>query len=68
MPPRRAVAVASAGVSGDGLLAWEERSGRRLVRGPRRGTLRFVFYGWVSTEGHQDPLTSGCGSVTRRMR
>jgi DNA invertase Pin-like site-specific DNA recombinase len=43
---------------GDTLLAWAERSGSRLVAEPRNGGLRFAFYGRVSTEDHQDPVTS----------
>ncbi|MGO9782240.1 MAG: recombinase family protein [Streptosporangiaceae bacterium] len=44
---------------GDGLVAWAEESGRRRVKGPpARGSLRFVFYGRVSTEDWQDPVTS----------
>jgi hypothetical protein len=42
----------------DGLLAWAERSGRRRAAQPCRGGLRFAFYGRVSTEDHQDPVTS----------
>ncbi len=42
----------------DGLVAWAARSGRPENRGPVRGGLRFVFYGRVSTEDWQDPLTS----------
>ena len=42
----------------DGLLAWAERTGRRPVAEPGRGGLRFVFYGRVSTEDWQDPVTS----------
>src|SRR5271156_6965730 len=42
-----------------GLVAWAEESGRRRVNGPpERGGLRFVFYGRVSTEDWQDPVTS----------
>ena len=40
------------------MLAWAERSGRLPAAGVRRGGLRFVFYGRVSTEDHQDPVTS----------
>ena len=40
------------------LLAWAERSGRRPAAEPGRGGLRFVFYGRVPTEDHQDPVTS----------
>ena len=43
---------------GDALAAWAERlAGRRdTLRG--RGCLRFAFYGRVSTEDWQDPVTS----------
>ena len=43
---------------GDGLVAWAARSGRPQARGPVRGGLRFAFYGRVSTEDWQDPVTS----------
>jgi site-specific DNA recombinase len=43
---------------GDGLVAWAARSGRAQTAGPVRGGLRFVFYGRVSTEDWQDPVTS----------
>ena len=42
----------------DGLVAWAEGTGRRRSGGPARGGLRFVFYGRVSTEDWQDPVTS----------
>jgi hypothetical protein len=42
----------------DRLLAWVERTGRRQTAQPGRGTLRFAFYGRVSTEDYQDPVTS----------
>ena len=42
----------------DGLLAWAERTGRRPAAQPGRGALRFAFYGRVSTEDYQDPVTS----------
>ena len=41
-----------------GLAAWAEASGRRQGSGQACGGLRFVFYGRVSTEDWQDPLTS----------
>ena len=41
-----------------GLVAWAERSGRQGAGRPARGGLRFVFYGRVSTEDWQDPVTS----------
>ena len=41
----------------DGLVAWAARSGRPQAGGPVRGGLRFVFYGRVSTEDWQDPVT-----------
>src|SRR5690242_7951132 len=44
---------------GDGLVAWAARSGHLTRTGrPVRGGLRFVFYGRVSTEDWQDPVTS----------
>jgi site-specific DNA recombinase len=58
MPPQHAVLFANSGASGDGLAAWAERTGRRAVTGPVRGRLRFAFYGRVSTEDYQDPVTS----------
>jgi site-specific DNA recombinase len=46
----------AAGASG--LMAWAEESGRQRAKGPARGRLRFAFYGRVSTEDWQDPVTS----------
>ncbi len=43
---------------GDGLLEWAERTGHRQVMVPGSGCLRFAFYGRVSTEDYQDPVTS----------
>jgi site-specific DNA recombinase len=43
---------------GDGLVAWAARSGRPQTGGPVHGGLRFAFYGRVSTEDWQDPVTS----------
>jgi site-specific DNA recombinase len=43
---------------GDLLVAWAERTRRRRVVMPCRGGLRFAFYGRVSTEDYQDPVTS----------
>jgi site-specific DNA recombinase len=45
-------------MAGDALAAWAEGlAGRRdEMRG--RGYLRFAFYGRVSTEDWQDPVTS----------
>jgi site-specific DNA recombinase len=42
----------------DGLLEWAERTGHRQAKMPGGGGLRFVFYGRVSTEDYQDPVTS----------
>ena len=39
-------------------MAWAEESGHRRAGGPVRGGLRFAFYGRVSTEDWQDPVTS----------
>ena len=41
-----------------GLAAWAEQSGHRRAGKPARGGLRFAFYGRVSTEDWQDPVTS----------
>jgi len=49
---------AAAAGGGAGLVAWAARSGRPESRGRMRGGLRFVFYGRVSTEDWQDPVTS----------
>jgi site-specific DNA recombinase len=43
---------------GHQLALWAESTGRRRPAGPDRGTLRFAFYGRVSTEDYQDPVTS----------
>ena len=43
---------------GDVLAVWAERTGRRRTGDPAQGLLRFAFYGRVSTEDHQDPVTS----------
>ncbi len=42
----------------DALAGWAERTGRGRAAGSERGGLRFAFYGRVSTEDHQDPVTS----------
>jgi site-specific DNA recombinase len=42
----------------DTLMLWAERSGHRRISEVRRGGLRFAFYGRVSTEDYQDPVTS----------
>ena len=44
--------------AGDGLAEWAARTGRRRDAVPARGGLRFAFYGRVSTEDWQDPVTS----------
>jgi site-specific DNA recombinase len=46
------------GPAAGGLAAWAERTGRRRAGQPETGRLRFVFYGRVSTEDYQDPVTS----------
>ena len=42
----------------DGLAAWAEGTGRRRAGERARGGLGFAFYGRVSTEDWQDPVTS----------
>jgi hypothetical protein len=66
MPPQRPDLFTNSGAGSDGLLAWAERSGRPSVAGSRHGGLRFVFYGRVSTEDHQDPVTSRARRRRRR--
>ena len=51
---RRAAPAAGA----DGLVAWAEKSGHHRPGGLEQGGLRFVFYGRVSTEDWQDPVTT----------
>ena len=43
---------------GDMLTLWAEAAGRRRAAGHGLGRLRFAFYGRVSTEDWQDPVTS----------
>jgi len=63
MPPQRPGLFTNSGVGSDGLLAWAERTGRRPAAGSLRGALRFAFYGRVSTEDYQDPVTSRARQV-----
>ena len=49
---------ASSVTDGDALVAWAQESGAHRAGGAVRGGLRFVFYGRVSTEDWQDPVTS----------
>ena len=39
-------------------MAWAQRTGRCQAGEPVRVGLRFAFYGRVSTEDYQDPMTS----------
>jgi site-specific DNA recombinase len=45
-------------VAASALAEWVQRSGRCRDRDPAPGRLRFAFYGRVSTEDWQDPVTS----------
>ena len=54
----RAKSAAGQAPGGDALAAWAERTGRRQAAEHGRGEVRFVFYGRVSTEDYQDPVTS----------
>ena len=61
--PRQEGNAMAAAAAGGGLTEWAERSalrraGRLTAGGPVPGRLRFVFYGRVSTEDWQDPVTS----------
>ena len=55
---RRLAPVPAREPAEDALASWAERSGRRRAAQPSRGGLRFAFYGRVSTEDWQDPITS----------
>jgi hypothetical protein len=55
---RRTGNVPRLGMGGTGLAEWAARTGRRRDAEPGREGLRFAFYGWVSTEDWQDPVTS----------
>ena len=46
------------GRGGGALVSWAERTARPDRRPAGRGMVRFVFYGRVSTEDWQDPVTS----------
>ena len=48
----------SPGPGADALAVWAERTGRGSAAEPGGGGLRFAFYGRVSTEDYQDPVTS----------
>jgi site-specific DNA recombinase len=52
--------MATAGQAGGGdmLALWAEATGRRRAAGHGLGGLRFAFYGRVSTDDWQDPVTS----------
>lgn len=47
-----------AGAGSDSLLGWVERSKTRSAFSSPQGGVRFAFYGRVSTEDYQDPVTS----------
>jgi site-specific DNA recombinase len=55
---RRLVPAPGREPAGDALASWAQRSGRRRGAEPARGALWFAFYGRVSTEDYQDPVTS----------
>src|SRR6476619_4523889 len=57
----------AAAAGAGGLVAWAQGSGRRRAGGPARGRLRFAFYGRVSTEDWQDPVTSRTRQVQQAL-
>ena len=65
---RRCLERKPAGVRGDALVVWAECTGRGRAGGHERGGLRFAFYGRVSTEDHQDPVTSLARQQTQAPR
>jgi site-specific DNA recombinase len=54
----RAAAAVAADAGGSALAGWAQRSGRATAEPGRAGGVRFAFYGRVSTEDWQDPVTS----------
>ena len=64
MPPRCPQGGSGAGVGTDVLAAWVRSTARRAGQAPGGG-LMFAFYGRVSTEDWQDPVTSRARSGSR---
>jgi site-specific DNA recombinase len=58
MPPQHVIQFSGALHARDHLAEWAERSARGPAAPLRRGVLRFAFYGRVSTEDWQDPVSS----------
>ncbi|HUZ22760.1 MAG TPA: recombinase family protein [Streptosporangiaceae bacterium] len=58
MPPQRGTLASDPASGESGLASWARATGRGRRAEPCRGGLRFAFYGRVSTEDHQDPVTS----------
>ena len=56
--PMGIMAAADQRAGGDALAAWAEGLAGRKAGTRGRGCLRFAFYGRVSTEDWQDPVTS----------
>ncbi len=56
--PMRMLPAGGRRPDGDVLARWADGLGRRQRGEPGRGLLRFAFYGRVSTEDWQDPVTS----------
>ena len=55
---RRTGSASRLGMGGAGLVEWAARTGRRRDAEPGRDGVRFAFYGRVSTEDWQDPVSS----------
>ncbi|HUY52477.1 MAG TPA: recombinase family protein [Streptosporangiaceae bacterium] len=58
MPAHQEGLSAHPGADGGGLDSWARATGRGRWAEPCQGGLRSAFYGRVSTEDHQDPVTS----------
>jgi len=58
MPPQRGTLSSDPAYSESGLTSWARATGRGRRAELCQGGLRFAFYGRVSTEEHQDPVTS----------
>ena len=59
MPPQRGTLSSDPAYSESGLTSWARATGRGRRAELCQGGLRFAFYGRVSTEEHQDPVTNG---------
>ena len=65
--PMGMMAAGDQRTGGDVLAAWAEGLASRRAGKQGRGCLRFAFYGRVSTEDWQDPVTSRARQLQQAM-